>query len=204
MEKPTRLRDRKKWSLRRRILEVASQLFSERGYDETRLSDIAAAVEMGEATLYRYFASKEDLATDVSAHLMEIPSALASFDFQGTVEEQLRSMLHGVPQQALDYAGCLRRSKGTPVGANVFGGTGPEADRGNSVFAKTLRIAQVSGRITSRIDAGILTDLFAVMLNAVVLDWARTDGPQDLEPRIDAVVRIFLHGALQRDGSPAW
>jgi AcrR family transcriptional regulator len=200
----TSLRERKKRSLRRRILDVAERFFVERGYAETRISDIAAAVETGEATLYRYFSSKEDIVTDVSAHLMEIPCALAALVGQGTIEAQLRGMLSGVPQQALDCVGCLKRSRGTPVGANVFGGAGPAAERGSSVFAKALRIAQVTGRITPRIDAGILTELFAVMLNAVVLEWARTGSPQELQPRIDAVLRIFLHGALERDGPPTW
>lgn len=198
----TGLRERKQRSMRRRILEQAWRLFAERGYDGTRLSDIAAAVETGEATLYRYFRSKEELVNELSAHLMEIPCALAAFGGEGAVEEQLRSMLRGVPQQALVCAGSLKRSRGTPVGANVFGGTGPAAERGSSVFAKALRVAQVSGRIRSRIDAGLLTELFVAMLNAIVLEWARAGTPEELQPRMDAVVDVFLYGVLGAEHPP--
>ena len=43
------------------ILDAAQDLFSEHGYQETSLGDIAAAVGIGRTTLYEYFKDKEDL-----------------------------------------------------------------------------------------------------------------------------------------------
>jgi AcrR family transcriptional regulator len=64
------LRERKRRDLRQRILEAALFLVQERGYEETVLSDVAEAAEIAEATLYRYFSSKEDLLAEISAALM--------------------------------------------------------------------------------------------------------------------------------------
>jgi AcrR family transcriptional regulator len=50
---------------RQQILAVAATLFRERGYAETSLRDIAAAVDMKAGSLYYHFASKEELATEV-------------------------------------------------------------------------------------------------------------------------------------------
>ncbi len=43
------------------ILEAALRIFSEKGYAQTRLSDVADEVGVAKGTLYLYFSSKEDL-----------------------------------------------------------------------------------------------------------------------------------------------
>ena len=51
---------------RRRLLEAAQTLFRERGL-EVSVSEIAEAAGMGRATLFRNFASKEDLIAAIVA-----------------------------------------------------------------------------------------------------------------------------------------
>jgi AcrR family transcriptional regulator len=46
---------------RARIVEVARALFSERGYDETTVAEIADAAEISVPTLFTYFRAKEDV-----------------------------------------------------------------------------------------------------------------------------------------------
>ncbi|MEZ0322730.1 MAG: TetR/AcrR family transcriptional regulator [Hydrogenothermaceae bacterium] len=46
---------------RDRLLEAAKQLFSEKGYHETRVSDIVSKAEVAQGTFYIYFKSKEDI-----------------------------------------------------------------------------------------------------------------------------------------------
>lgn len=46
---------------RREILEAAVAVFAERGFAATGTADIAAAAGIGEPTIYRYFANKQDL-----------------------------------------------------------------------------------------------------------------------------------------------
>jgi AcrR family transcriptional regulator len=43
------------------IVEAATKLFGERGYEGTRTAEIAAAAQVTERTLFRYFSSKEKL-----------------------------------------------------------------------------------------------------------------------------------------------
>lgn len=58
------LRDRKKRELRQRISDVATGMFLERGFDNVRVSEIAAAVDVSEKTVFNYFPSKESLVFD--------------------------------------------------------------------------------------------------------------------------------------------
>ncbi|MGI5936151.1 MAG: TetR/AcrR family transcriptional regulator [Oscillospiraceae bacterium] len=44
-----------------RILSAATQLFSQKGYDATRVNDIASAANVNKALIYYYFKSKEDI-----------------------------------------------------------------------------------------------------------------------------------------------
>ena len=49
-----------------RILESAFELFAEKGIDNVTMTDIAAKAEIGVASLYRYFETKEEIAVQTS------------------------------------------------------------------------------------------------------------------------------------------
>jgi AcrR family transcriptional regulator len=64
---------------RARIVEVAETLFEERGYDETTIAEIAAEADVSPATVYNYFASKDDiLFADYEAIRVALAERLAS------------------------------------------------------------------------------------------------------------------------------
>ena len=56
---PVSLRDRNKQRVRRRILETAMSLAATRGVDGITADDISEQAEIGRATFFRYFDSKE-------------------------------------------------------------------------------------------------------------------------------------------------
>jgi AcrR family transcriptional regulator len=58
------LRERKKALMRQRLSDTATQMFLARGFDEVRVTEIAAACEVSEKTVYNYFPTKESLVLD--------------------------------------------------------------------------------------------------------------------------------------------
>jgi AcrR family transcriptional regulator len=78
------LRERKRAHSRALTVDVALQLFAERGYDAVTVADICAAAEIAPRTFFRYFPTKEDvlaeparvMATRVSASLSAAPVEL--------------------------------------------------------------------------------------------------------------------------------
>lgn len=54
-------REREKIRKNQEIIEASIKVFSQKGFYETTMLDIAKAVEMGVGTLYQYFKNKDDL-----------------------------------------------------------------------------------------------------------------------------------------------
>jgi AcrR family transcriptional regulator len=69
------LRERKKRATRQAISDVATQLFTERGFDNVTVAEIAAAANVAKMTVFNYFARKEDLFFDREDESRELPRA---------------------------------------------------------------------------------------------------------------------------------
>lgn len=72
---------------RAEIVACAMQCFCEKGIETTALSDIAAYAQIGEATLYRYFSTKENLVMDCGICFWRVADGYYS---QVTAEETYR------------------------------------------------------------------------------------------------------------------
>ena len=89
------------------IVDAATRLFGERGYEATRTVDIAAAAGVTERTLFRYFPSKEKLYRRVM-----FPALLVA-----AVPRALTDAGELFATDAADYAGWHRRVLGLRVAA---------------------------------------------------------------------------------------
>jgi AcrR family transcriptional regulator len=59
------LRSRKKALQRQELLTAAMELLSDRGYEETRIEDIAKAANVSLKTVYNYFPSKQSILIEI-------------------------------------------------------------------------------------------------------------------------------------------
>ncbi|HEX3955514.1 MAG TPA: TetR family transcriptional regulator [Trebonia sp.] len=59
-----RLRERKKRLMRQQLSDTATAMFIERGFDEVRVTEVAAACGVSEKTVFNYFPVKEALVMD--------------------------------------------------------------------------------------------------------------------------------------------
>lgn len=72
----TGLREQHKADRTRRILQAASEMFRDQGYDAVRIEDIAQRAEVSAGTCYNYFSTKGDiLLAIVSMEVQEVVAA---------------------------------------------------------------------------------------------------------------------------------
>jgi len=104
----TDVMDHTETDVRERILVTAERLCREIGYQKTTVADIAKALRMSPANVYRFFDSKKSITAGVARRLMgEVERALQLIaERPGTAEERLRELLRTVHRMNSDrYAG---------------------------------------------------------------------------------------------------
>lgn len=88
------------------ILEAAVVIFSKKGYEHTKMSDIAEKLNVSQGLCYRYFPSKEDLFDSVVEHYAYMLAINAK---QSVCDESLS--LKQRLEQLPDYVALERQSK---------------------------------------------------------------------------------------------
>ena len=81
---PQATRNRNGVSTRASIEKEALRLFAQKGVEGTTIRDLALAVGVADAALYRYFASKEEIAADLfAAHYGALATSIAEIGARG-------------------------------------------------------------------------------------------------------------------------
>lgn len=110
---------------RLRLLDAASELFAERGYERATVRDIAARAGANQALLFRYFGSKKALFGEVMARGGQ--EQLRTTPAERLFEVALRGMLAGGKDggdRSLEV--CLRSIGGSDEIADALRGLGEE------------------------------------------------------------------------------
>lgn len=80
---------------RRKIIATAERLFREIGFQKTTVADIARALRMSPANVYRFFSAKSEINAAVARHLMSEVEAAAQRIAQapGPAADRLRALI---------------------------------------------------------------------------------------------------------------
>ncbi|MGH7790600.1 MAG: TetR/AcrR family transcriptional regulator [Candidatus Binatia bacterium] len=182
------------------ILRCASEVFSQRPYHEVLTDEISTRLKMGKGTLYRYFASKEELyfATLVDG-LAGMQGAIETVLFQQaplerTIQALTRTII-GYFWQRRDFFVLLHRHE-------------TKLEWGDRVEWQQRReavVAQVGDRIAdelgpTRIDPRLAVEMLFGMIRSVCLYRDETAKPEDLAR---LVTRVFLSGVRAQSRSTA-
>jgi len=188
--------ERRKALTRAAIIEAASTLFRERGYDDTAIQQIADAADTGVGTLYGYFRSKEEVLREViEARAAEaIERSRGAIGAQATWIDRLLAAIDVHARFARENRGILK------AGFEL-------AARSGTVGEKTTRRLFEAYRalIQAGVDAGefhhvpvdstartILGTYTLAMLGIGAFN-GQEDNPQTLQD-LDTMTRLFLTG----------
>ena len=175
---------------RDRLIAAARTVFEERGFDGTRMGDIAAAAGVSHGTVYTWFPTKEDaLHAVVDSMTEEMYSVLSTPDVNDPIERiavanarylavhrQTARLLEVVAQAAVDDASFravladLRRT---------------HVDR----VAKSIRAMQREGLVVRSLDARVSAAALCAMVEGFARHWTTggESGAEGLAPDSRAV-----------------
>ena len=144
---PTGLRERNKRERRRRLEDVAIDLFERDGFDRTTIEQVAAAAGIAPRTFFSYFATKDDLVlADYADRLGRILDEFDQRPAQEPAWDALRASFAAVADDYASEADRLHR-RFTITAANP------------SVFARSLQLQAgweqaLAERLATRLGAG--------------------------------------------------
>jgi AcrR family transcriptional regulator len=173
------------------IVEAAGRLFGERGYDGTRLDDVAAAAGVTKPVLYRHFDSKRSLyLTLLERHRDDLSRFAGAVPDAHTLEERIRAVV----DVWLDYVEAhsyawrmLFRDRG--------GGPEVEAfrrrvhDRARAVLAGMIR--SLAQRSIPRREIEPLAELLSMGMASLVLWWIE-GASVSREAVREAITRVWI------------
>jgi AcrR family transcriptional regulator len=88
------LQERKQQLVRQAIWDAATDLFAEKGFDETTVDDIALQAGVSRRSFFRYFSSKNDLmAQGIDAYADHLTEAINACDPRSTPQEIFRQTI---------------------------------------------------------------------------------------------------------------
>ena len=172
------------------IVDAAGRLFGERGFDGTRLDDVAAAAGVTKPIVYRHFETKQDLYLALLArHRDDLDSFQAAIPAEGTVSDRVRAVLEVwvtyVEAHAYAWRMLFRDTGG-----------GPEIDafrhevhaRARAVLVDLIGVL-AEARIPPR-ERELLAELMSMGMASLVLWWLENpDIPRSA--MIDAMTRVW-------------
>ena len=192
------LREDKKQRVRVSIIENAIALFRERGFDATRVQDIARPLQLSDATFFNYFATKDAVLTEWVRDQVQDAFRQASESRPERVRSAGRAAARGLAERMLPDAEFLR-------------GVWPRLRQSAAVAPRAvvdlLAAGQARGELRRDLPAAQLADVLVAGMLAAMAGWLAEcpkeagDPPSksDLGRRLQGVVDLVLDGSRRRN-----
>ena len=190
------LRAKQKADKTRRILESATTLFREQGYDSARIEDIAEMAEVSVGTLYNYYQNKGDiLVATVAMEVTEVLEAGARIVANPplNVAEALRTLIEQYYDHSLYY--LSKEMWRTAMAISIQQPDTPLSrsytDLDGQLCAQVVRLIetlQTRGVVHAGVDARTMGEVFFNNLNMMFTEFCRVDAMplEELKARVDA------------------
>lgn len=194
---------------RQNIVEVASEVFREFGFEAASMSEIATRVGGSKATLYSYFSSKEELFVAVvryfaETHMHEIFARLdAQADLASTLQDFGERFLNQISQpEMLGFYRSLMAEAGKSDVGRLFYERGPL--EGLQLLATFMQRAMALGKLREE-DKTVAAQHFLSLLRAETLEQLQLGvlgsiPAADIAPIVTRAVGVFLRAYAPEPG----
>lgn len=186
-----------------RILDAASDLFSERGYRGTATTAIAERAGINEVTLFRRFGNKRGILAALARRWTEGMAGLAvdayadSGDVRGTIAALARLEFDGAEQYG---AAAMRLAMEAPSVPDIQEAMGASPHDNLAGLAAYLRERQEDGSVRADLSPWVMADAFFAMTSTQLIarQMLRLPSPGDLptDVVVEQLVELYCAGIL--------
>lgn len=191
------------------ILDAALRVFSEKGFHDTRLEDIALEAGFSKGALYNYFSDKEDIFLQllIREHEALLKELHARFDPRKPIRESLESLVRATIEHFGDrfsfFVTIFNFRTGSPEAmANVCRVHESEVTRFRrlnnelmDLLGELFAAAKARKEIRTSIDNATLSRYVASLVRGTFMEWKILGAMGDGEQAIRDIVEFTLKGA---------
>jgi AcrR family transcriptional regulator len=183
------------------IVQTANRLLAEKGFESMTVDEVAAAVGIAKASLYKHFPSKEDLAAAAMVRIMQRTlDFLASVPAQDKPVDKLRAVVRWAMQVQLAGEMPSLPHQNSTLRATLMNNRG-YLDRLVTISDKLggwIQAAQADGSLDPKLPAiAVLYTLFARACDPV-LGFLKAGGLQTDEQIVELVLATCFEGIASR------
>jgi len=183
---------------REQIIAAAIHVFFEQGYEGASLRDLAGRVGINKATVYHYFASKEEILNHIVAKVGDglldgvRHAAHSTDDPLAALETMIRFQI-GYMEDHLEEVKVLVEEKKS-LNAELCHTTRDTESAILQLYKNSLERCRERGLVRP---VNITTAAFGILGQINWLyHWYRPDGPLTIQELADQVVALLFHGLL--------
>lgn len=183
------------------IVQTANRLLAEKGFESMTVDEVAAAVGIAKASLYKHFPSKEDLAAAAMVRVMQRTlDFLASVPAQDKPADKLRAVVRWAMQVQLAGEMPSLPHQNSTLRATLMNNRG-YLDRLVTISDRLggwIQAAQADGSLDPKLPAiAVLYTLFARACDPV-LGFLKAGGLQTDEQIVELVLATCFEGIASR------
>ena len=184
------------------ILEASIRVFAEKGWNKTKISDIAEAADIGKGTVYEYFRSKDEVfaasfryfmaqaETIVAGRLTPIDDPLERlWAYFSSWADILESEYVDYLEIVIDFWAEGIRSKGRFSSVDIM-----RVYYDNRTFIESLLEECIAQDKIKPIDTKIVASIIIGALDGLMLQWIMDRNVFDLKKAVRSTARLIIDG----------
>lgn len=184
------------------ILEASIKVFADKGWNKTKISDIAEAANIGKGTVYEYFQSKDELFAASFRYFMALAESIVA-ERISPLDDPLERLWAYIlswgdifESEYMDYVEIVLdfwaegiRSKGRFFSIDIM-----KVYYDNRAFIESLLEECIAQDKIKHIDTKIVASIIIGTIDGLMIQWILDRNVFDLKEAVSSTARLIIEG----------